>query len=106
MFVTIIKFLITLNSSHFYLDNTDDKSALKISIKLSNGKSFVRKYKKDEKVKCLFAVVLDKDLESLQSQYRPFDLVTRFPMMNLSDVLESTLEETSLNGTQIFIKIL
>jgi len=88
------------------IDNCDDKNAFKISIKLSYGKSFVRKYMKDEKVKCLFAIILSKNLESLQSHYRPFDLVTRFPMMSLSNVLESTLEATNLNGTQIFINFL
>ncbi len=72
-----------------------DPNAIKISIKLTNGKSITRKFLKSNSVKALFAVAIESDV---QNASRAFDLISRFPALTLSTCLEKTLEECQLAG--------
>lgn len=81
-----------------------DESAVKVSIKLSDGKAFARRYRRDDKVGVLFAVAAAQDAAG---QTQPFDLVTRFPMLSLLPCRDQTLaEHPSLAGSQVIMKML
>ncbi len=64
-------------------------------MKLANGKSVTRKYNKFDPVKVLFAVALENDPIN---QTRPFDLISRFPALNLLPCLEKSIDECGLGG--------
>lgn len=87
---------------------------MRISIKLSSGKALVRKYLPTTPVRALFAVVRASDpaFADQQGVLRPsllegklgFDLVTRFPVTNLIEKLEETVQQCNLAGSQIFFR--
>mmetsp|Transcript_19550 Transcript_19550/g.21206 ORF Transcript_19550/g.21206 Transcript_19550/m.21206 type:complete len:534 (+) Transcript_19550:38-1639(+) len=72
-----------------------DGNSVKISMKLANGKSVTRKYNKFDPVKVLFAVALENDPIN---QTRPFDLISRFPALNLLPCFEKSIDECGLGG--------
>jgi hypothetical protein len=88
----------------FILCAEGEEGAVKVSIKLSNGKAFARRYRKEDKVEALFAVAAAQD-EAGRTQ--PFDLVMRFPTLNLLPCREQTIgEHPSLAGSIVIMKLL
>lgn len=77
---------------------------MKVSIKLSDGKAFARRYHKSDKVEVLFAVAATHDAAG---QAQPFDLVTRFPTLSLLPCRDQILgDHPSLAGSQVIMKML
>lgn len=66
-----------------------------------NNKTCVRRFRKSDLVSGLFAVAL---LQVPEAAHRQFDLVTRYPVTNLSEKLNKTLEECDLANSQILMK--
>jgi hypothetical protein len=64
-------------------------------MKLANGKSITRKYNKFDSIRVLFATAVEGDPEN---KTRPFDLISRFPPLNLSSCLDKTIDECQLAG--------
>ena len=81
----------------FYLID-DDTSAIKISIRLGNGKTISRKYNRSDPVRVLFAVACESDAENTK---KIFDLISRFPALTLSTCLDKTLDDCGLAGGSI-----
>lgn len=79
--------------------DASDSNAVKISLKLANGKAILRRYLKTDLVQCLFAVAVEADSENAK---KPFDLISRFPAVNLSTCLKKSIEEASIGGAQVF----
>lgn len=77
------------------------EGAIKVSIKLSNGKAHARRYLKSTPVRALFAVAAAVDDAARD---KSFDLVMRYPPLNLSSCAEKTLDECALAGSQLIIK--
>lgn len=83
-----------------------DPEAIKVSIKLASGKGIVRKYRAADPVRALFAVVaaeMRASGEDGDSAGR-FDLMTRFPTLNLATCMDSSLGECNLAGVNVFVK--
>eukprot|EP01038_Epipyxis_sp_PR26KG_P008136 gene8136-11014_t len=79
----------------------DGQKNNKISIKLTNGKNFARRYNRNDTVQVLFAVAMT--LES-DASIRLFDLVTNYPIRSLSDLMDKTLQECNLFGSQVVFR--
>lgn len=82
---------------------TTDTNAIKVSIKLSNGKAINRKYNKNDSIRSLFAVAIANDAGLVAGK---FDLISRFPALNLSEHLDSTIGDSNLAGGQVFYRAL
>ena len=76
---------------------------IKVAIKLSNGKSYARRYLKSTAVSALFAVTVAEDDGARNAS---FDLVMRYPALSLLTCLEKSLEECGLAGSQVIVKLL
>lgn len=74
---------------------------MKVSIKLSNGKAYARRYRKSDSVDGLFAVAAAMDEAGGR---QAFDLVSRFPTLSLLLCRGKTIEECSLAGCQLIMK--
>mmetsp|Transcript_11441 Transcript_11441/g.17197 ORF Transcript_11441/g.17197 Transcript_11441/m.17197 type:complete len:315 (+) Transcript_11441:2-946(+) len=79
------------------------RDAVKVSIKLLNGKSFPRRYYRNASVEELFRVAASVEPAVAQKQ-ESFDLVTRFPATSLKESLHKTIGECNLAGSQIFFR--
>lgn len=82
-----------------------DADAVRISIKLVNGKQIVRRYTKDTKVKGLYAVCRHAIIADASIGDKPFDLLLTYPPKNLSSFLESTIDSEGLASTQVMMKV-
>lgn len=80
-----------------------EEGSIKVSIKLSNGKAFARRYRKSDIISSLFAVAASVDIEA---RGRGFDLVSRFPPLSLLSCRDQTLEACGLAGAQVIVKFL
>ena len=85
--------------------NEKDANAVRISIKLINGKQVVRRYAKDAKVKGLYAVCHHAITCDSSIGDKSFDLIMTYPPKNLSSSLESTLDNEGLASTQVMMKL-
>lgn len=74
----------------------------KVSIKLANGRSLVRKYRKSDYVQVLYAVAQANVPEA--NSGRAFDLVTNFPRASLSDRLNDTLVDSGVANSQVIME--
>ena len=84
-----------------HLDGAE--GAIKVSIKLSNGKAYARRYLKSMPVLALFAVAASVDGAARGKQ---FELLMRFPApLSLSTCLDKTLDECALAGSQLILQI-
>jgi hypothetical protein len=77
--------------------------AVKVSIKLLNGKSFPRRYLRTAAVEELFRFAAAMEPE-VSLQQRPFDLVTRFPATSLMENIGRSIEDCQLAGSQVFFR--
>lgn len=75
----------------------DDANSVKISLKLPN-KTIARRYLKSDLVRSLFAVAVANCPEC---STRKFELFTRYPVLNLADHLNSTVEQSALANSQV-----
>jgi hypothetical protein len=64
-------------------------------MKLANGKALTRKYNKADKIRVLFATAIEADAEN---RNRQFDLISRFPPLNLSTCLDKSIDECQIAG--------
>eukprot|EP00981_Chlorochromonas_danica_P001843 scaffold386_cov174-Ochromonas_danica.AAC.17 len=75
----------------------NDSNAVKISLRLP-GKAVTRRYLKTDRVRSLFAVTVANIPEATT---KPFELFTRYPLKNLVNNLDQTLEECELANSQV-----
>mmetsp|Transcript_702 Transcript_702/g.1211 ORF Transcript_702/g.1211 Transcript_702/m.1211 type:complete len:830 (-) Transcript_702:2695-5184(-) len=103
-----------------------EADVIKVSVKLSNGKSYARRYRRGDLVRTLFAVTASEDAAiTITSAVADsnnnssgggggsdvysavaFDLVTRFPQRSLLTCLDQTMQEAELAGSQVILKLL
>jgi len=82
--------------------DTMNENSVKISIRYAtNGKAVVRRFHKNDLVKSIFAVLLNDIPEAAT---REFDVVTSFPTRSLSSILETTINEAGLGGSQVIMR--
>ena len=74
----------------------------KVSIKLANGRSLVRRYRKSDIVRALYAVAQENVPEAKGG--RAFDLVTSFPRTSLNDKIDSTLADAGVANSQVIME--
>jgi len=79
-----------------------DPMSTRISLKLVNGKTIVRRFRKTDPVEALFALAASQLAEEEQSKV--FDIMTTFPVKSLHDSLASSLEEASLCNSQVAMR--
>jgi hypothetical protein len=75
---------------------------VKVSIKLANGKSKVRRYRSTDPVRVLYAVAADGVGNT--GEGRAFELSTTFPKVSLSDRLDDSIGTVGLGGSQVVMQ--
>ena len=98
--IHILVFYIYILVFYIYI-HIDDPLAIKLALKLSSGKPIIRRYLSTDTVRSIFAVALANEPTALN---RPFDLMLSFPLTNLSEMLNKTIGEAGLAGTQIVLR--
>ena len=90
-------------------DSTSTKEeTTRLRIRLSSGKQVVRKFRKDDTVRGLFAVVrtlLDAEGDSVV-QTKEFELRAGYPPKILSGALDTTLSESNMENAQVTVALL
>ena len=87
---------------------TDSNETTRLRLRLSNGKQVVRKFRKDDTVRGLFAVVrqlLDMEGDADISS-KNFELRAGYPPKVLSDDTKQTLQGASLENAQVAVRLL
>lgn len=74
-----------------------------MSVKLPWGKQIVRRFRKHDLVRNIFAfansLILDKE-----GVHKSFDLCTAYPSMSLKDHLDETIEVAGVSGSQVILR--
>jgi UBX domain len=79
-----------------------DNEVIKVSIKLANGKSLVRRYRSSEMVSAIFAVVKNT-LADTGDKERLFEISTMYPKEALSEKLHQTLVAAGLASSSVIM---
>jgi hypothetical protein len=74
-----------------------------VSIKLANGKGLVRRYRKTDPVRLLFAVARDGVPEAKEGD-KLFDISTTYPKASLAGRMHETLQQAELAGSQVVMQ--
>jgi hypothetical protein len=80
-----------------------DADTLKVSLKLLSGKNVIRRFKKSEVVRGLYAFALSLTPEAV-TEMKDFDLFTTYPPKCLREVLEVSMQDAGLAGSQVIIR--
>lgn len=75
---------------------------MRVSIKPAVGKPLVRRYRKSDLVRLLFAVAKQSVPEAAQG--RSFALFTSFPKADLSEHLDQSIGDAGLGGAQVIMQ--
>lgn len=74
-----------------------------MSVKLPWGKQIVRRFRKDDLVRNIFAFANSLILEK-EGAHKSFDLCTAYPSMSLRDNLTETIEAAGVSGSQVILR--
>lgn len=77
----------------------------KVSVKLSSGKPIMRKFRKTDTVRNLFAWVREL-LVPLNQQDMEFDLFAGFPPSSLKGQMSETIESAKISGSMITFRLM
>ena len=76
-----------------------DENVCRISFKLPSGKNEVRRFRKGDSVRSVYAFVKTK-----AESGKPFDLHTTYPPRTYGACMDSTISEQELGGSQVIVR--